>query len=72
MLARTLPVPPPIMPSPFVWSNAPTSSSASPNAIRFESFRSSVCAYASFALRALPAAQRHQGHSVRRCVSSSE
>ncbi len=52
-LARTFPVPTPIMPRPFVSSNAPTSSSASPNAIRFVSFRSSVCAYASLALRAL-------------------
>jgi len=52
-LARTFPVLTPIMPRPFVSSNAPTSSSASPNAIRFVSFRSSVCAYASLALRAL-------------------
>jgi hypothetical protein len=52
-LARTFPVPTPIMPRPFDSSNAPTSSSASPNAIRFVSFRSSVCAYASLALRAL-------------------
>ncbi len=52
-LARTFPVLTPIMPRPFVWSNAPTSSSASPNAMRFVSFRSSVCAYASLALRAL-------------------
>src|SRR6267142_2878091 len=52
-LARTFPVPTPIMPRPFVSSNEPTSSSASPNAMRFVSFRSSVCAYASFALRAL-------------------
>jgi hypothetical protein len=41
------------MPRPFDSSKAPTSSSASPNAIRFVSFRSSVCAYASLALRAL-------------------
>jgi hypothetical protein len=52
-LARTFPVPTPIMPRPFDSSKAPTSSSASPNAIRFVSFRSSVCAYASLALRAL-------------------
>lgn len=52
-LARTLPVDTPIMPRPFVSSNAPTSSSASPNAMRFVSLRSSVCAYASLALRAL-------------------
>jgi hypothetical protein len=52
-LARTFPVLTPIMPRPFVSSNAPTSSSASPNAMRFVSFRSSVCAYASFVLRAL-------------------
>jgi hypothetical protein len=52
-LARTFPVLTPIMPRPFVSSNAPTSSSASPNAIRFVNFRSSVWAYASFALRAL-------------------
>ena len=42
--ARTLPVPTPMRPRPLVWSNAPTSSSASPNAIRFWSLRSSVWA----------------------------
>lgn len=45
--------PDPIIPRPFVWSNAPTSSSTSPNAIRFCILRNSVWAYASLALRAL-------------------
>jgi hypothetical protein len=57
--ARTFPVLTPIMPRPFVSSNAPTSSSTSPNAIRLVSFRSSVCAYASLALRALDSGIRN-------------
>lgn len=54
-LARTRPLDEPIMPMPCTSSYAPTSSSASPNLSRFCSLRSSVCAYASLALRALRA-----------------
>ena len=53
------------MPRPFVSSNAPTSSSASPNAMRFVSFRSSVCAYASLALRALGVLGLSETHGLR-------
>jgi len=65
-LARTFPVLTPIMPRPFVSSNAPTSSSASPNAIRFVSFRSSVCAYASLALRALEQVRQITGRDQKK------
>ena len=51
--ARTFPLEVPIIPSPFVSSYAPVSSSASPNFIRFCNLRNSVIAYASLAFRAL-------------------
>ena len=51
--ARTFPVATPIIPRPLVSPYAPTSSSASPKAMRFCSFLSSVAACASLAFRAL-------------------
>ena len=73
--ARTFPVATPIIPKPLVWSYAPTSSSASPKAMRFWSFLSSVAACASLAFRALSTrndrsrCEPHSGRSRgRRCA----